>query len=496
MDLKGLTLSVLQYVDAFFPFCNIVNKPESSALFCLSAQRDFIFKLGEGIYMKNRLCTDPLFKGVSRVWALKNHYLDYCHFYVLCSSPFGSVLLHVQDSSASDVTSLIGIDRNAITLCAFNVPGSSFVIHATPSNITAYDFSKIDSANSEIVRSQINSSSSQSWTHICHHQLLMACFSKTSKTISFYQIKNRPRDIDVLTSYGTFDCSNLILNSEICCISVYSTPEAIFISLATDSQRLIILELNPDLTVKSQKMLACSAAVCSFHFYSGVKGLGFVYGCRDGIWSAGNFAEFSENFIQNRFGHGPISIMSFLGDSLIIYSESGAKVFSMDSENYPFSQEREVFDWKISSACEFQHRPEEPSWIAGIENDCLVMMALNRSKISSLSKRVIFNNAKIGCFDQDDSGGNWIVGHQEADNKYLLSKISETGQLLFSFDEGVDEPVQIIKHSRSNTFVVIAHSKSSSCSKIQIFSIQKDKFEIVSEFICSGLIEKAVFDKK
>lgn len=489
-----MKLSIIQYADAFLPFCNIVSKTDSNSVYCLSAKKDFIFKLGEGIYLKNRLCTDPLFKGICNIWTLKAHYLDFCHAYILCTTPFGSIIFSIEDSAASDVTGLIGIDRNEPTLCAFNVPGSSYVIHVTPSTISAYDFSKVDSANSnDIIRSEINASSVNGWALACYHQLLLACLARNSKLISFFQIKNRHRDLDIVVPFGTFDCAELVESHEICHISVCSTPGSVLLAVSTDNRDLFLLELNPDLCLKTRKHISLPSPVSSFKFYQSGHDIRFIYGCRDGSWTTADFARINESGMHCQLGSSPLSIMAFLNDSLIIYNDTGAKVISTDAIGQ--QQPREIFDWQMVSACEFQLRPEEP-WIVGIENDCLVMVALNRSRISRLSKKVIFGNGKILCFDYEDPAGNWIIGHQDSDNKYLLSMISSNGSLLFSFDEGIDEPVKICRHTRDNTIIVVTLSKSSSCSKIQIFTIHKERFEIVSEFICGGLIKKALFDNK
>ena len=396
-------------------------------------------------------------------------------------------MLSIEDSSASDVTGLLGIDKNEATLCAFNVPGSSFVVHVSPSAITAYDFSKIDSANSDIIKTQINSSSSNLWQHVCYHQLLIACKAKGSKSLSFFIIKNRPRDLDMVVPHGSFDLNELIGDHEVCSLSMHSTADSILVAIGSDNGALFLLELNLDLSIKSQKLHQLSAPVSSFKYYQNEANVGFVFACRDGTW-------FTEALVSNRLGNGPLSITSFLNDSLIIYNDYGAVVYSIETGDSTVKP-REIFDWKMTAACEFQFRPEEP-WIVGIDNDCLVMMALNRSKTSSLSKKVIFNNSRILCFNQDDTSGNWIIGHQEEDGKNYLSFLSTSGGLLFSFDEGIHEPVQILKHSRANTITVIIHSKDESCSNVQIFTLHKDKFEIVNEFICSGLIKKAVFDNK
>jgi hypothetical protein len=404
---------------------------------------------------------------------------------------FGSILLNIEGSSASDVTGLLGIDKNETTLGAFNVPGSSFVIHVAPSGITAYDFSKIDSPKSDIIKTQIKSSSSNAWRLVCCNQLLIACLAKGIKSLSFFQIKNRPRDLDIVLPYGSFDLTELIGGREVCCISMYTTVESIFLSIATDNSVLFLLELNMNLSLKSENHHQLSAPVCSFRFYQYESCPGFVFCCRDGSWSAGSF---SQPFSCNELGLGPLSIMPFLSDSLIIYSEYGAVFNSTEAFN-SISKPREIFDWKMNAACEFQFRPEEP-WIVGIDNDCLVMLALNRSRIASLSKKVIFNNSKILCFDQEDLSDNWIIGHQDKDTKNYISCISASGVSLFSFDEGIDEPAQILRHSRSNTIIIITHSRNDSCSAIQIFTVQKDRFEVVNEFICSGLIKKAIFDNK
>ncbi len=489
-----MKLEIVQYVDAFFPFRNVVSSAESNSLLCLSSQNDFIYKIGEGIYTKNRLSTDSIFKGTNGIWSLKKHYLDHCHAYILCSTAFSSALLCIEDSTASDVTGLLGLDRNASTLCAFNIPASSFAVQVTPSAITAFDLSKIDSISSDIIKNQIKSDSSNAWRLVCYHQLLMACLAKGNKLISFFQIKNRPRDSDVVVPQGTFDASELIGNHEISFIAMHSTSESVFLCIAIDNCEAYMLELNFDFSLKSVQHYSFSATVCAVKFFEYEAGLSFIMGCRDGTWSSASCKSSPELLVRNQLGHGPLSITSFLNESVIIYGDSGAIMLSIDVYD-SISRKSELFKWNLSVACELNLRPEEP-WIVGIDNDCLTMMALNRSKTSALSKKVIFNNSKIFCFDRDEKLDVWIIGHREADSKNYLSAFSSTGGLLFSFDEGINESVQIIKHPRSNTFIVINHSRSDSCSTIQIFAVHKDRFEIVNEFICSGLIIKAAFDRK
>lgn len=489
-DVRNLKMNIAQYVDAFFPFqsLSLPSSEKSDSIYCLSVSNDFIFKLGNGIYMKERLCSDPIFKGTTRIWTFKKHYLDPFHAFVCISSHASSLILSLEDTIATDVTGLVGIKPNETTIALFNVVNTSCIVQVTPNRIVAIDLGKLDSAASDPIKQEIYLAS-ESWRHASQHGLHMICIAEESSLLSLFQIRNRPRDIEIIVPSGSFDIGQFSGPSEICYLFVATDAQSVYAIVGTVSGQVITLKFGLDFVFQSHSVLQFTSPLNSASLLPNPNALMIILGFRNGQGAV--FDVLSGQVNIDELSTSPLSTCQFTFDSVIIFNEHMAKIMTFENDRWLSVN---VFDWKISNATEMQLHPQEP-WIVGVENDCLVTYALNRSHIASVVRKVIFNNAKIHSFLSLESG-NWLVAHQISETSNLLSLFSPSGVSLCEFDEGVDEPIQIVKHQRENVYLLLLRARNSNTSKIQVIYADKVRFSIACEFVCNEVIKKVCLDKK
>lgn len=490
-DIKNLKMTIAQYVDAFFPF-KALSQPtveKSDAIYCLSISNDFVFKLGNGIYMKNRLCSDPIFKGTNGIWTFKKHYLDPFHAFVCISSDASSLILSLEDTIATDTTGLIGIKANETTVSLFNVINTSCIVQVTPRRIVVIDLGKLDTAAADPIKQEIFSAS-ESWKFASHHGLHMVCIAEGSTLLFLFQIRNRPRDIDLIVPAGNFDISQLLEGSEISHLFMTTDSQSIHVMVGTISGQVILFKFGLDFVFQCHSVLQFTSPLNSASLLPNPNAIMIVLGFRNGQAAVVNAN--SGHVDIHELSQSPLSTCQFTFDSVIIFNEQTAKIITFENDCLHLVS---CFDCKMSNSTDLQMHPQEP-WIVGIEDDCLVTYALNRSHIASVVRKVIFNNAKIHSFLHLESD-NWLVAHQVSDTSNLLSLFSPTGASLCEFDEGVDEPIQIIKHAeREDLFLLLLRARNRTNSKIQVVSIAKDRFSIIGEFVCNEDIKKICLDKK
>lgn len=503
----NLKITIFSHVESMGTFEQVQTSsaiiPEHQSLLCLSLQKNSIYSLTEGVNTRQKYVSDAIFRGITKIWALKNHHLDHCHKYLVLSSESVTLAFNIEDSSLTDVTSLLSVDRNMGTKCFFNLHASSFALHATKERIKVIDLSKIDSANDELVKFEYKNLK-EPWDLVVSHNFHLFCVSQLSRSITGFRLKNRPRDVELISPINELSFTDLgIQFDEISVLAISAFDDFINLFICTISGNILKISLDSVCNILSKESIRIGSIVESIEVFRIASDCEICFlGTRSGELLKITFENNSNFEIETEIVDIlPIKLMTCKNDSILAYSCNSAILLTELTKN---CIKQKVLDWKCEIAIELIHKPGE-SYISGIKDDSLIFLSTPPFSEGKFSKLLLFYGTTISSFLHLKSK-YWLLGHYNniRDKKNYLSIFSPSGVLINSIDQGSDEVLLLLSNPVSENQIIISILTTDKDkdkdrmihSKIQIVGLEADKLEIKNEYICEGSISKAKFFKK
>lgn len=428
--------------------------------------------------------TDPSFRGISKLWVIKSHFQDSFHEYLVLSSNFSTFVMRIEDYLVTDVTNIMGIDKNSATLLAFNLKNSGFFFHVSSENIIVGDTTKIDSPDCHFIKFQYSNTKNR-WDMACTHDFCLFCLSKSSNCISIFNIKSRSRDTELIVPVTEIFIQDIdIISDEITTFSAYVLENEFFMSLATISGKLYCFRLDSSFQILKKQSIQLGTIIETITFSLNNSSLEVYAGSRNGYLFLVNFGTLRISQIA-QLSSAPLKICRFSNNALMAFNFDSSILICEYSDK---CIRRKILNWDSELAEELIYRTGE-RFIVGIKEDSLFLMSMPPLSENVLSKRNIFQNGKISCFLLLDSG-SWILGYSNVnDRKSYLKFFDKTGSEITSVEQGTDNIIRIICLDKTRSIVIVAlTTKDNSQSKIQLFDLSSHKFEAINEYVCEGAV--------
>lgn len=463
----------------------------SRSLICLSSDSKYVHVLDKGVVPRYKFITDPIFKGISNLWAIKSHYQETIDEFVFMSSESSTNVFKMGDSLLTDVTSIMNIDKNTPTKLVYNLKNSGFIVRVTPGKITVADLSKVDSADHEFIKFEYKNIR-DNWDLVYHHDLYLFCFSQETKVFSIFLMKNRPRDFNIVALVKEFDINSFgISNTEISCLLASSSDSGIVIVMASISGHVYRISLDLSYNFLRSESIFIGEIVEDMLFPKAESSSEVYLGTR-----SGNFVliDFNTSVLMRieKLSPAPVKLSQLCNKTLLAYNHDSSILIG---ENQKECIRRSIANWSCDCAIEFVYKFAE-SYVVGIKEDSLFIMSIPPLSENSLSKRTLFNSAKISAFLFNNSK-KWILGsYTFQDKKNYVTLFDSSGSEVSSMEQGADEIVGILPFDDANQMVLIVSvTKDRSQSKINMINTDS-KLEAKNEYICSGSIEKVKFSER
>ena len=441
--------------------------------------------MDKGVVPRYKFITDPVFKGISKLWAIKSHYQETVNEFVFMSSESSTFAFKMGEYLLTDVTSIMSIDKNIPTRTVYNLKNSGFLVVVTPRKISVADLSKIDSADYEFVRSEYQNIK-ENWDLVCHHDLHLFCFSQEANVLSVFLVKNRPRDLNIVVLMQEIDVSSLgIVNNEISCLLAYSSDSVIYIFMASISGHIYRISFDLSFNLIGKDSSYVGEVVEDMSFSKTEPSAGLYAGTRTGELILINFDPSAVMKID-KLSSAPLKLSQLCNNTLLAYNYNSSILIG---ENRKECIRRKIANWNCDCAIEFVYRFAE-SYVVGIKEDSLFIMSIPPLSENTLSKRTLFQDTKISAFLFLCSR-KWILGFFNfQDKKNYLALFDANGSEICSLEQGTDEIIGILLVDDANqVFLTASTTKDQFQSKINLVNIYSSKLEARNEYICSGSIE-------
>jgi hypothetical protein len=452
---------------------------------CLSLEKDQIYSLSDKLNYKVKLMSDSVFRGVSKIFALKIHQLDECHSHIVLSSKNLTIVLQINELTLCDITSIMNVNRNIETIFAYNVPLTSFVLFSTANRISIFDLSKIDSISDDAIRYEFNNNCSP-WDFVDAHNLVLSTYSNQSQTISLFHLNNRPRDIDLVVHFADISLEMFNLNCEgVSLMKVHTTDTEIKVFVCTYSEKILVLSLDISGKLIASRCLFVDQIVESLELSKFDTNFIFI-GTRNGCLIEFNIISNSSKS-EISVGYGPVKLSRCSNESFIAYSSKSGIVFT---ENNIEVWKRRVCEWDFDTVVEIIYQPGK-AYIFGIREDSIIYLSIPPISKDLLSKHAIISGRFFSEFLLLKSN-NWVVAKvDEVDNSSCLNIFNSTGSELWFFDEAGWEIIYLSALNESEvTIFAVSVSKDKKYSKIQFFDVDSaESTDLVNEIICDGCAE-------
>lgn len=458
--------------------------PGSQSLVCLSSDAKYIHVLDKGVVPRYKFVTDPIFKGISKLWAIKCHYQETIHDFVFMSSENSTLAFKMGEYLLTDVTNVLNLDKKISTKSVYNLKNSGFLVLVTPRKITIADLSKVDSADNEFTKFEYENSK-ENWDLVCHHDLFLFCFSQRSNLLSVFSIKNRPRDLNLVVLIQEIDISTFgVVDTEISCILAQSSDSGINIYMSSITGHIYRISLDFSCNLIRRDVIYVSEIIEDMLFTKSEFSSEIYAGTRLGVLLLVNFDSSIVTRIE-KLSSSPIKLSQLCNNTLLAYGHDSSTLIG---ENYKECIRRKVANWHCDCAIEFVYRFAE-SYVVGIKEDSFFIMSIPSLSENILSKRTLFHNAKISAF-LVLSSCKWIIGYTNSQEKKNYATLFDSnGSEISSLDQGSDEIIRILSVNDSSEIVLIASvTKDQLQSKFNLVNIEASKFEAKNEYICSGSI--------
>lgn len=431
-----------------------------------------------------KFLTDPIFRGISKIWSIKTHFQDNFHEYLVLSSDYSTFILHLEDYVMTDVTNVMNVEKNIVTLIAFNLKNSGFFYHVSAEKIIVGDISKIDSPDCQFVKYEYMNPKSL-WDLAFVHDFNLFCLSRSFNRISVFQLKGRPRDIDFIISIADIDIQIFGSNiGEISAFAAQKSATGFCMYLASVSGYLYFYSLDHSFQLLSEKSVYLGNIIETIILSKDDASLEIYAGTRNGGLLLINFKE-SPTFQIDQLSSAPLKLSKFSNETLMAYNFDS---FLLINENSDKCTKRKILNWESESATEFICRTGE-NYIVGIKEDSLFLMAMPLPSENVLSRRPLFHSTKISAFLLLKSE-LWILGCSNVnDRKKYLKLFDRMGLEIASIEEGTDNILSILSVDTTRDIIlVVLIAKDYSQSKFQLFDIGASKFEAISEYNCEGAV--------
>lgn len=503
IDFRNLKFVPLKFVESYAPFVgcqpsNVCLGSKAESLFCISQDKKCIYSVVNGKFLKSFYFSDAIFKGFTKIWCLKKHFLDANHAFILLSSPLTTTFLNIEDFLVSDITNLLGgIEQFGEILWAFNVHSTSYLIIVFTSKIIVLDLSKMDSITENLLKFDLSSTNNIKWNLSCSTRSHLICLSNSSRCLEIFSLKNRPRprDNDMIAKISEVKFLDLDIFDEITAITVHSTESECLLALGSVSGVMYCIIFDSNVCLKSVKSVNINVVANSISFSDKNSELCLVIGTRSGHLVHWNFnTPFSSAVFTNTISTSPVTLTNYSNSCLLAYSNDSAIL----QQSHAIGDELvdlKILNWSYDIAAEFIHTPEDP-WILGIKDDSLLVTVLNSSSSASpFSSVKLLDGTNISSFLSLNSNQHWLIGYNEGySKKNSVGMFNGCGTLIASIDQGFDEPIHLFCVCEEEfVFMAVLTTKDRLNSKLHIITFQDDKLEISHEYICAGLISNAKY---
>lgn len=467
------------------------NIDNQKNLICLSLEKNIIYSLTNGIIPRLNFITDSIFRGISKIWAIKRHHQDVCHEYLLLSAHNSTIILKLEEFALVDVTNVMNIEKNVSTKSAFNLKNSGHFVHVTTDKITLFDLSKIDSAGAGFVLSEyINQDDEWDIVSNCDHHLI--CYSKASKSINIFLLKHRPRDINLVVPIAEVLIEDMQIKSEISSIYAQISDAHICMFLGCISGHIHRVVFDHSCNIIDYKSIYIDSPIESMELYSNYNSFKIYVGTRYGVLYLVDFQDLSF-FKLEQLGIAPVKITKFIDGTLMSFNFDSSFLLK---ENDKECIKRKILNWASETAVELIYRLGKV-YIAGIKDDALFLMTIPPISKNSLSKQMLISGSKISSFSALKSG-KWIIScNNLIDKKVFIKCFDSNGSELCSHDQGFNESICILTiDDGQKLFLVASTTKDKMQSKFEILSFESNKLEIKNEYVFEGAVSKVKLDCK
>jgi len=427
--------------------------------------------------------SEPIFRGVSKIFALKKHQLDNCHSHLVLSSKDLTLIFAISESSLNDITYIFDFNRNQETKLAYNIPLTSYVLFSTASLMTILDLSKIDSISGEPTKNE-NVNKGYPWDFVDAHNLVLCAVSSLSQCIFVFHLRNRPRDIDLIVPISEISLEKFDLSRGISSFRIYVTETEIKIFLSTYSGEIIYLLTNMfgELITSQAYFLGQTVESMVISKFDPIN-FSIFLGTRSG--NLINF-KFDSTPTKLNISSGPVKLANCADGSLLAYSFDSAVIIAQNDLEF---SKRRIFDWNFEAIVEIIYQPGK-TYFCGISDDCLHYISIPPLTENFLAKNTIFYGKSISSFVLLKSG-YWIIAKSNSiDNSASIGMFNSMGSEVVSLVESCDEVIHISPLNESELFILaVLVVKDKRYSKLQILEVGPGLINIATEFVCDGFID-------